>query len=149
MADTRSHGGANAAHSPHDLPVQPDNVSFRGVIWFLVIIFGTTMFCQALVGGIFKYLEYDVDKTDTQRAPLAAPAQLPRIVDGRVEAGTPMPEPVLLTSDPETLENFRAQEDQSLTTYGVEDKNAGQYRIPIDKAKELLLKQGLPARTGK
>jgi hypothetical protein len=149
MADTRSHGGAAAAHSAHDLPVQSDNVSFRGVIWFIAVIFATTIFCQVLVIGLFKYFQYDVDKTDTQRAPLAEPMRMPEIFDGRVVAGTPMPDPVLLTDDPQTLARFRAQEDQSLTTYGVEDKNAGQYRIPIDKAKELLLKQGLPARTGK
>lgn len=146
MADTRAHGGADAAHGPHDLPVQPDNVSFRGVIWFVAIIFATTIFCQLLVGGIFKYLEYDVDKTDVNRAPLAATIHLPRIEDGRVVASTPQPDPVLLTDDPETLARFRAQEEQSLTTYGVEDKNLGQYRIPIEKAKALLLKQGLPAR---
>ena len=145
MADTNAHGGT----VPHALPVQPDNVSFRGVIWFVVIIFATTIFCQGLVIGIFKYLAYDVDKTDTNRAPLAEPMRMPEIFDGRVVASTPMPDPVLLTSDPDTLARFRAQEDQSLTTYGVEDKNAGQYRIPIEKAKELLLKQGLPARTGK
>ena len=149
MADTRSHGGASAAHGAHDLPVQPDSVSFRGVIWFLAVIFLTTFFCQALVGGLFKYFEYDVDKTDAQRAPLAEPMRLPQIFDGRVVAGTPMPDPVLLTDDPQTLARVRAQEEQSLTTYGVEDRNAGQYRIPIEKAKALLLKQGLPARAGK
>jgi len=149
MADTSSHGGAHAAHGAHDLPVQPDSVSFRGVIWFVIIIFLTTVFCQALVVGLFKYLAYDVDKTDTARAPLAAPMRMPGIFDGRVVAGTPMPDPVLLTDDPQTLARFRAQEEQSLTTYGVEDRNAGQYRIPIEKAKALLLKQGLPARAGK
>lgn len=146
MADTRSHGGAQAAFDPHAMPVQPDNVSFRGIIWFIVIIFGTTFFCQALVAGIFKYLEYDSDKTDPPAAYTAAPQSYPQIFDGRVVGTTPIPEPNLLTDDPQTLARFRALEDQSLTTYGLLDKNAGTYRIPIEKAKDLLLAKGLPAR---
>jgi hypothetical protein len=146
MPHTSDHGGAHAAHTPHDVPVQADNVSFRGIVWFLVIIFATVLFCQGLVVGIFKYLQYDVDKTDPARAFTAAPPSYPQIFDGRVVGTAPMPEPTLLTDDPENLARFRALEEQSLTTYGVIDKNAGTYRLPIEKAKDLLLAKGLPAR---
>jgi hypothetical protein len=141
--DTRAIHGAHAVPAE---PTQPDNVSFRGIVWFLVVIFATTMFCQALTIGIFKLLEHGSDKTDSARAPLAAPVSMPHIEAGRVIVGTPVPEPNLLTDDPGTLARFRAQEDIALTTYGVVDKNAGKYRIPIDQAKDLLLKQGLPTR---
>jgi hypothetical protein len=127
-------------------PVQTDGVDFRGIVWFLVVIFVTTFFCQGLVVGIFKYFEYDADKTDVARAPLAASVSMPTIQDGRVLAGTPMPEPNLLADDPAPLVAFRAEEETLLSTYGVADKNAGTYRIPIEQAKTLLLKQGLPAR---
>jgi hypothetical protein len=130
-------------------PVQTDGVSFRGIIWFVIVIFVTTFVCQGLMVGMFKYLEYDVDKTDTGRAPLAVAGRMPEIKDGAVLAGTPMPEPYLLADDPAPLEAFRANEEVLLTTYGVADKNAGTYRIPIERAKDLLLKQGLPARTAK
>ncbi len=141
--DTRAiHGG----HAVPAEPTQADNVSFRGIVWFLVVIFATTLFCQALTVGIFKLLEHGSDKSDSARAPLAQPMGMPHIEDGRVVAGTPIPEPNLLTDDPGTLARFRANEEAALTTYGVVDKNAGKYRIPIDKAKELLLKQGLPTR---
>jgi hypothetical protein len=130
-------------------PVQTDGVNFRGIVWFLVVIFVTTFVCQGLVTGIFKYLEYDTDKNDVGRAPLAASVSMPHIKDGVVLAGTPMPEPNLLADDPAPLVAFRADEETLLTTYGVADKNAGTYRIPIERAKELLLKQGLPARTSK
>jgi hypothetical protein len=130
-------------------PVQTDGVNFRGIVWFLAVIFVTTFVCQGLVTGIFKYFEYDSDKNDTGRAPLAASVGMPHIQDGRVVAGTPMPEPNLLADDPAPLAAFRADEETLLTTYGVADKNAGTYRIPIEQAKELLLKQGLPARVSK
>jgi hypothetical protein len=128
--------------------VQRDGVSFRGIIWFLAVIFTTTFVCQGLVTGIFKYLAYDASRTDVARTPLAGPAGMPEIKDGRVIAGTPMPEPNLLADDPAPLVAFRAEEDAALGTYGVADRNAGTYRIPIEKAKDLLLKQGLPARPG-
>jgi hypothetical protein len=139
----------NAASEAGSAPVQADGVSFRGIAWFLVVIFVTTFVCQGLMLGLFKYFEYDVDKTDTGRAPLAASVSMPEIKDGVVLAGTPMPEPYLLADDPAPLEAFRAEEENLLTTYGVADKNAGTYRIPIERAKDLLLKQGLPARSSK
>lgn len=141
--DTRAIHGVHAVPAE---PTQPDGVSFRGIVWFLVVIFGTTLFCQALTIGIFKLLEHGVDTSDAARPPLAQAMGMPHIDAGRVVAGTPVPEPNLLTDDPGTLARFRAKEEISLSTYGVVDKNAGKYRIPIDKAKELLLKQGLPTR---
>ena len=41
---------------------------------------------------------------------------------------------------------FRAHEHEVLTTYGWTDKNAGVVRIPIERAKDLLLERGLPVR---
>jgi hypothetical protein len=137
----------NAASAPGGAPVQTDGVNFRGIVWFVVVIFVTTFVCQGLVAGIFKYFEYDAEHADVGRAPLAAQASMPDIKDGAVLAGTPMPEPYLLADDPAPLVVFRAEEETLLTTYGVADKNAGTYRIPIERAKALLLKQGLPART--
>jgi len=136
-----------AASDPGGDPVQADSVNFRGIVWFLAVIFVTTFVCQGLVTGIFKYFQYDADASDAGRAPVAASVSMPVIKDGRVLAGTPMPEPNLLADDPAPLAAFRADEETLLTTYGVADKNAGTYRIPIEQAKALLLKQGLPTRT--
>jgi hypothetical protein len=59
-------------------------------------------------------------------------------------AGSEMPPPYLQTREPLGLERFRANEEQILTTYGWIDKNNGVVRIPIDRAKELLLERGIP-----
>jgi hypothetical protein len=42
---------------------------------------------------------------------------------------------------------FRAKEDQILEHYDVMDKNAGTYRIPIERAKDLLIQRGIPGGT--
>jgi|SRR5579863_745303 hypothetical protein len=44
------------------------------------------------------------------------------------------------------LEQLRQSEDHTLTTYGWVDRNAGKVRIPIDRAMELQLERGFPAR---
>jgi hypothetical protein len=44
------------------------------------------------------------------------------------------------------LRDLHASEDRTLSTYGWTDKRAGIVRIPIDRAMELVLERGLPAR---
>lgn len=127
MADTRSH------HST-PIPVEEDGISYRGLVWFAVVLTIITLVCQALMFGLFWVMERRAIGTDVQRAPLAAPPlQQP-------------PGPTLLTDEPSNLRTFRQAEEAALTTYGWVDKNAGTMRIPIDRAKELLLERGLPVR---
>jgi hypothetical protein len=112
----------------------------------MVILAIITLLCYALVVGLFKFMESRVASSDPARAPLAAPAAQPRIVDGRIESGTTTPVPSLLVTEPMNLKSFRAHEEEILTTYGWVDQNAGIVRLPIEDAKALLLKQGLPVR---
>jgi hypothetical protein len=56
------------------------------------------------------------------------------------------PEPRLQTNPREDLRELRAGEDETLSTYGWVDKNAGVVRIPIDEAMKLVIQRGLPAR---
>lgn len=134
MSDT-SH--THAAAGPVG-PTEGDGINYRGLGWFAVILFGTTIACQILMYGMFRVFEHHDRLSGPARA-TTAPVELP--------VPAPPPPPVLLTDEPDNLANFRASEDQILTTYGWIDKNAGVVRIPIDRAKQLLLERGLPART--
>jgi len=131
MADTSHLHAATAAPTG---PTEGDGVSYRGLVWFLVILFGTTIVCQILMWGLFRLFESQATRDDVARAPLSAPA------------GTLAPPPNLLTDEPANLTRFREQEDHVLSTYGWMDRNAGIVRIPIDRAKALLLERGLPVR---
>lgn len=133
MSDT-SH--THAASAPVG-PTEGDGISYRGLGWFAVILFGTTVACQILMYGMFRMFEHHNRLTGPERA-ATAPAE--RVIPA------PPPPPVLLTDEPDNLATFRASEDQILTTYGWIDKNAGVVRLPIDRAKALLLERGLPAR---
>ena len=58
------------------------------------------------------------------------------------QAATPSP---TAPSD-DALKQLHATENAVLTTYGWVDRQKGLVRIPIDRAMELLLQRGLPAR---
>src|SRR5436190_7855681 len=89
---------------------------------------------QAVTYGLFFVFNTIETKEDPPVSPLAAPA------------GQTPPEPRLQTTPWADLKQLRAQETQSLHSYGWVDQQAGVARVPIDKAKALLLQKGLPVR---
>jgi hypothetical protein len=132
MADTK-HAHATAATASLG-PTEGDGISYKGLVWFGAILAGTTLVCQILMWGLFELFDKQATRDDVARAPLAAPA------------GTLAPPPNLLTDEAGNLANFRHQEDEVLSTYGWVDRNGGVVRIPIARAKSLLLERGLPVR---
>jgi len=134
MADTK-HGLPGSTHS---LPVEGDGINYRGIVWFVVILAITTACCQVLMWGLFRVLDNRAAQADAAAPPppLARPAL------------TEPPPPNLLFNldEPGNLQKYRESEELRLTTYGWVDRNAGRVRIPIERAKTLLLERGLPVR---
>jgi len=133
MADTK-HPHVPALHQTPELPVEGDGINYRGIVWFVVTLTIVTLVCQILVWALFVVFDKRAASTDTPRSALAAPQ------------GTAPPAPNLLTNEPGNLHSFREGEDKALSTYEWVDKDKGVVRIPIDRAKELLLERGLPTR---
>jgi hypothetical protein len=126
-------------------PTEGDGISYSGIFWFMVILIVTTLVCQALMWGMFVLL--DAKRQDSaERAPLASPASFPRIEEGRIVADRELPQPSMLVVEPTALEQFRRQEDAILHGYAWVDETTGTARIPIERAKELLLERGFPTR---
>jgi len=73
----------------------------------------------------------------------AYPRQFPMAQVGPPKAP---PAPRLQTKPREELKQMRAEEDGVLHGYGWVDKQGGFVHIPIDRAMQLLLEQGLPVR---
>lgn len=136
MADTK--------HASVDR-TEGDGVSYRSLGWSMAILAIVTLFCYALVVGFFKFMESRAVAGDTPRAPLAAASAQPAIEDGRMVGG-PAAVPSLLVREPMNLKKFRDEEEHLMTSYGWVDQNAGVVRLPIDRAKALLLERGLPVR---
>jgi hypothetical protein len=127
MADINSqHGGA--------AQTEGDGINYRGIVVFVGILVVTTIVCELIVVGMYRLFDAQSRATGVARAPLSAPA------------GTLPPPPNLLLNESANLKQFREREANELTTYGWIDKNAGTVRLPIDRAKELILERGLPVR---
>lgn len=58
------------------------------------------------------------------------------------------PQPREQIAPNEELKTFRARENAELNSYGWIDRKAGEVRIPIDRAMDILLERGLPTRGG-
>jgi hypothetical protein len=140
MADTK--------HLHAAAPVEGDGVSYSGIVWFVAVLVGTVIFCEVFVWGLFRLTESQAAKADVTRAPLAAPVSQPSIEGGRLVTGsTTAPQPGLLVTEPTVLKAFRDAEDKTLNEYGWIDQSAGTVRLPIDRAKDVLLSRGLPVRS--
>jgi hypothetical protein len=134
----------------HDAPpVEGDGVSYSGIVWFVVILTATTVICQLLVWGAFEVMEWRASRADPARAPLAAERGQPAIEGGSVvTGGAESPRPALLVNEPAVLRQLRDAEQSARSSYGWVDQNAGRVRLPIDRAKALVLERGLPTRPG-
>lgn len=58
----------------------------------------------------------------------------------------PMNQPALQARPQDDYKAFRAQQDDVLSTYGWVSKQQGIVHIPIERAMEIIIQRGLPAR---
>lgn len=141
MSDTKH------AHAHAGDPVEHDAVSFSGIWWFVVILVVTVLVCQIVVWGLFAWSESRVVRSEAPRALLADPVTSPVIEGGRLVTGTEStPRPSLLVDEPTVLREYRTQHREAEATYGWIDQPMGTIRLPIERAKDLVLERGLPVR---
>lgn len=141
MADTNHHGHAAPART------EGDGIAYKSLGVSMVVLAAVTLVCYGIVWAFFGFMESRVESNDPERSPLAAEAVTPTISDGRIVSGNTSATP-LLVNEPMNLKKFRAHEQETLTSYGWVDREAGTVRVPIDVAKDLVLSRGLPARAG-
>jgi hypothetical protein len=120
--------GAQYEHTDIDTAV-----GYKFALWLTVAM----AISVAIVYGTFWFFEGRQQSTDalTQRYPLAA---------GREKAP---PVPNLQTQPFQDVYLLRKGEAAKLESYGWVDKEGGIARIPIDRAMELTIQRGLPARS--
>jgi len=106
------------------------DANVRGVFTFLVILSLVLIFTALLCWGMFKYFSA-AQASRVPASPFAGARQLP--------AG-----PQLQVNPREDLKRYRAEQEHALESYSWENKEDGTVRVPIERAMEMLLKQGLP-----
>lgn len=110
-------------------------IGVRGIVWFaiglaiLIVVTGFGMW------GMFVAL---------RAREAARPSHVPPLVQ---EEGAPaVPEPHLQTTPELDLRAMRAAEDSLLHSFGWVDRGKGIARVPVDRAMEMILQEGLPTR---
>ncbi len=111
------------------------NVWAVGKVGIALIL--TTIASLLLMFGVFRYLEV------RENAAQIPPASTTTLNPNRLP-----PEPNLLFNEHEAVnrEDIRAEEDKLLNGYSWADRAHGVVRIPIDRAMDLIVQRGLPAR---
>jgi hypothetical protein len=113
-------------HETRDPAIRPIVLTGAGLALTLVMV-------GFVVYGIFQYLATH-PATSLPSNPMA-------VFDSQIP-----PAPRIEAHPAIQIQELRAQEAQTLSTYGWVDKKAGVVRIPIDRAMELQLQRGFPAR---
>jgi hypothetical protein len=112
---------------------ETSDVSIRGIVRFGIGLAVATVLIQIGMWELFRVLQRRERRVDVPVSAMVA-ASLRR---------TP-PEPRLEADPLEPRRRMRAGEDAVLTTYGWVDRDTAVVRIPIRRAMELLVKNGLP-----
>jgi len=129
MADTNpARAGARGGH-------EEDRVNIRGLWISAAVLAAVSVLSGIVVLWVFRVIDRRLVEAEPVLAPLTVPA-----------GEAPAPEPRLLTNEPANLADFRASEAAKVETYGWIDQPAGIVRIPVERAKDLILERGLPAR---
>jgi hypothetical protein len=141
MSDTNHH------HAPSGDPVEFDAVSYSGIVWFVVILTGTVLASQLIVWGLYEWFDYRVTRAEAPRAAMADAPTRPEIQAGRLVSGADnTPRPSLLVDEPTVNREFYGAQREAQRTYGWIDQAQGTIRLPIERAKDLVLERGLAAR---
>jgi len=122
---THQHGHGHFAHEKTDAGVR--NVAVLAAAFVGLLVFGL------IVGyGTFRFL-FTPEVATVVPSPLQPGRVLP-------------PGPRLQVNAQEDLHDYLQEQQQTLDSYGWVDQGAGVVRIPIDRAMDLVLQRGLPAR---
>jgi hypothetical protein len=121
----KSHGAPAASPS-----YETRDANVRGVIGFLVGLSLMLVFTALVCWGMFKYFSVSQASRATV-SPFSETRQLPT-------------GPQLQVNPRQDFLRFRAEQEHALESYSWESREDGTVRVPIERAMEMLLKQGLP-----
>jgi hypothetical protein len=143
-----------ANHDNHDenyssnpgVMYESSDANVRAIYTFGVWMVVLGGLCALATYGGLKALEWNADRQDKAR--IAANPMVPeaRMKMPPIQAAHEFPTPQLQVNDTAEMAEEITSENAKLTHYQWVDESQGVVRIPIDKAMQLVLQRGLPAR---
>ena len=131
------------------------DITVAGVVYFLIGLAASIVFVYFVANGMFAFLNKHYESRQPPLSPLVTnaqedtrriPPQYGNDYEKYLKEGFPAPQ--LEVNERTELNDERLREEDTLSTYSWVDEGAGQVRIPIDRAMDLLAQRGLPVRSG-
>jgi len=142
----------NHSHSNPETSFEREDLSTRGVFAFMIGLAITGLVIYFIIRGMYSFLD-EYERTQTRAAsPLTSgggvtaryipynPAHGDSVSQTFKENGAPM----LEYDERGQFKDFLLKQEDQLNSYGWVDQQAGVAHIPIDRAMDLLVQQGLP-----
>jgi hypothetical protein len=148
MSDEMKHGGySNPGHTGHETEFEREDLGTRGVFAFMIGLVVSGILIYFIIVGMYSFL----DKYERSQMATASPLVTSKGSISRVVTQADMDKafkdngaPMLETNERGQFRDFLMNQENQLNSYGWVDKDAGVVHIPIERAMELIAKQGLP-----
>ena len=127
----------DTSHNPGGTPGAPPPYETRDANPRSLLTFGGVMVVTLVVAWGVSLLVYSYFGRKDDLGPRPTPFEQTRAVP---------PLPQLQVQPVDDLVEFRGAQEKELDSYGWVDRGRGTVHIPIERAMELLLQRGLPAR---
>lgn len=129
------------------------DIRAAGVLYFILALLIGGGIVHFVVHGLWDYLE---NRYETKQVPVSPLVKNPSKDTRRIPEQykdnyqqflkDQFPAPQLEIDERTELNDIRLHEEDTLSTYGWVDKNAGTVHIPIERAMDLIAERGLPVR---
>jgi hypothetical protein len=112
---------------------EASDAEVKPILIFLIGLAGLIVVALVGMAVLFNVLDARLGRTDREISPLIDTLQIP-------------PGPLLQVDPAQELKDLLDWEERMLTGYGWVDEDTGVFRIPIERAIEIVAETGLPAR---
>jgi hypothetical protein len=124
-----------------------EDVSTTPLFGFLLGLLVTGVLVYYIIWGMFHFMDAYERTHQQSKSPMVqiqADTREPDTARTREKIQREFPQPRLEDDERTEINDFRYQQDETLSSYGWVDQNAGVVRIPIDQAMKLIAQRGLP-----
>jgi hypothetical protein len=124
-----------------------EDVATRPLFGFLISLVVLGVVVYYVIWGMFHFMDAYERKHQQSKSPMVQmqpDTREPDTARTHEKIQQEFPDPRLEDSETTEINDFRYQQDETLTSYGWVDQNGGVVRIPIDQAMRLIAQRGLP-----
>jgi hypothetical protein len=142
-----NHGNHDESYSSNPgVMYESSDANVRAIYTFGVWLVVLGALCALATYGGLRAMQWNAARLDAMRIKSNPMVPEARLRMQPIQAAHEFPTPQLQINDTAEMKEEIDQENAKLTHYQWVDQNQGIVRIPIDKAMQLVLQRGLPAR---